>query len=470
MTVSNDFKLKRYIIKINIYDKIDIIETVKEDLNMKRLFIISSLILLLTGCSGEKTEDSPDKLNMKDEYTAIKNFVDREMELRKGKLELVDSDEGISAVKDIDINGDGENEKIVTYSVGTDQKTLHFMILKRQSDTYSVVKDVSFRGEDIDKIYIEDLTFNGKKDIIINSTEGNSKILTVYAFENDIEKLLEIDYSTYVVEDIDGNKNIDFIIFKNIGDILSTDYYRYNNDTKKIEFVNENINYINMKNIAKPEVENITKNRKGVVLQGNDGNVQRYTLLFGIDENGKLENMIKDSTEEGSSLTAHVSIEDPNFRAEDIDDDGILDIPRIYLMIEEDEGFVMNRDSYITCVEWFNLKNSKLERKESLIYLEDDRVYFKKPKNWEDVEITGIKRKSSSGIEYSFSKRDPESSGKEDLMTILKTNKTPDSSYELIKKDGENSYYIKVEDKISFEKLRPFKVDENYIIKNFFIE
>lgn len=435
---------------------------------MKKKIIISSILIILCIISINILLKKSIKKDLTDQNLSLKKFIDNEMDTRKGKLELTDSDDGISAVKDIKLNKDKRGEKIVTYSVGTETKSLNFLILREQNDVYSVIKDINFRGDEIEKIYLKDLTNDGKDNIIINSSEGNSKILTIYSFEDNFKKLLEIDYSSYLIEDINSDGNIDIIIFKNVGNILSVDYYRFNKVTKKIEFINEKIGYTDITSLSEPIVNNVEKNKKGIIINGKVANSILYTFLYGIDESGKLENMLNSYSEDNNALKQNF-IENFDFLPRDINGDGIIDIPKASYMIEKNENFILSKDNYINSVEWQNFKNGKFMVKENYIYLDEDNLFFEMPKNWSTGEITGVKKRGKIGIEYIFSKRDNKTGKKYDIMTIIRTNNKPEDKFKFITKEKGYKYYIKVEKITDSEYIKPYLLDENYMNKNFLL-
>ncbi|MDO5707350.1 MAG: hypothetical protein Q4P31_01745 [Andreesenia angusta] len=443
-------------------------------MKLKKILTLSSFIIILTVITGCALDKAPEEMikrpKLSEEDRRIEELINRNIP-QNAKYESVESEQGLSAIKMIDIDGDGSDEILVTYALDIDKDPLHLIIFRKKNDSYSFMNDLSVKGQEFDKLIMRDINGNGKKDLVTISSDSNKKILTIYSYQSDIKKLLEIDYTVFVMDDIDEDGIVDIIVFKNINDILTGDYYKYNPESEEMEFINETINYIRFDSMQEPIIDYISKGKKGIILQGNDGNEStRYTLIFSINEFGKLENAIKDSTEEGGNITAHLSTENPDFKIKDVNKDGIVEIPRVYSMIEKEEGFILNKDDYIFCTEWYEFRNNKMEKSITNIYLESDRVYFAYPKNWEDIEITGKKIKTQEGEKYRFSKRDPENSKEELLLTIIKAKSVPDKSYRLIKRDGKFGYYIKAEKNIQNENIKDLQVDESSIIKSFQIK
>lgn len=436
---------------------------------IKALGIITLLVFIVSGCS---INISPEEIvsvpKLSEENRRIDELIKRNIP-ENAKFESVKSDEGLSTVKMIDIDGDGVKEIIVTYALDTDKDPLHLLVFRKKNDSYSFMNDISIRGSEFDRIEMKDITGNGKKDLVISSIENNSKILSIYSYQENIEKIFEVGYSGCVMEDINNDGRVDIVIFKKINDALESNYYRYDSKDSKIKFINETTNYIKMGSIHEPMVSNIEKGKKAIIVQGNDQYDQtRYTLVYGLNDEGEFENLMKDTTEEGASIVGLTSLENEYFQVKDIDDDGVVEIPRPYTMIEDTDSSFLNTENYILCTEWFKFKDNKFVEDEKNIYLDGTRVYFKYPGNWENVSITGEVVNTKIGTEFKFLKKDSE--GKNNVIaTIVKTASNLDRNYKFIKEDKDKKYYIKSE-RITNDELKDLNINSEDIIKSFKIE
>lgn len=434
---------------------------------IKNFLLIAAIVALGSGCTVQTApEDIISTPRLNEENRRIEELIKRNIP-ENAKYESVKSQEGLSTVKMIDIDGDGVAEILVTYALDSENDPLHLLVFRKKNDSYSFMSDIPIKGTEFDRIEMKDLTSNGKKDLIISTVENNSRILTVYSYQDEIKKIFEMGFNAYVMEDINEDGDVDIVVFRSSSGELISDYYSYDREDSQVKFVNDMINYIDFESFQPAVVENIEKNRKGIIIQGNDiNNKTRHTLIYGINSEGKLENLIKDTTEEGANIVGFTSMENKNFKLRDVDGDGVIEVPRPHLM-SQGEG-TNNSEKYLYSTEWLRFKDDKFEVVNRYIYLDGSRVYFRYPENWKNESVIGEILKVKEGTEYRFSVQD-KNNKKVPLMTIIKTDSNLGKDYNLIREDNKEKYYVKVQ-KINNESYEKLAVDEDAIIKSFKID
>lgn len=440
---------------------------VAEIIKLKNLILIATLVVLGSGCA---VQTAPEEIistpKLSEENRRIEELIKRNIP-ENAKFESVRSEEGLSTIKMIDIDGDGIVEILVTYALDSEKEPLHLLVFRKKNDSYSFMNDIPIKGTEFDKIEMKNLTSNGKKDLIVSTLENNSRILTVYSYQDEIKKILEMGFDAYVMDDINEDGNVDIVVFRNSGGELISDYYIYDSGDSQVKFVNDTINYIDFDSFKPAIVDKIEKNRNGIIVQGNDiNNKVRHTLVYGINSDGKLENLIKDTTEEGANIVGFTSLENRNFKVSDIDGDGVVEIPRPHMMTGR--AGVSTSDKYLYYTEWLRFKEDKFDIVSKYIYLDEARVYFKYPENWKDKDVMGETLKVKNGTEYRFMVED-DNNKKQRIMSIIKTNSNLGKEYQLIEEDDKEKYYIKSE-KINRDKYKNLSVDEDAIIKSFKID
>lgn len=258
---------------------------------MKKILKIFAIIIgmiSLTGC--EMTMSSEDMIEpplLETKNEEIRNLV-KESIPENAKLVNLESDEGISGIKMVDLNANGKKEIISFFSSeDKDKEEIGVMILEEHSGVYKKYRLPEIYGATVNKVQFENITQENRKDIILSMVENISKILklNIYSLEEDEYNMIWDRKFTYkILEDLTGNGNIDILIY-NYGEKEGfLEYHSYSRQTKKIEFVDQVVISQNT-DITNMEHRNSKDGRKEIVLTKSD----ETELVFFINKLNKLE-------------------------------------------------------------------------------------------------------------------------------------------------------------------------------------
>lgn len=125
-----------------------------------------------------------------------------------------------SAIRMRDLNQDGVKEAIVFYSTPEQDVRIHGMIWEYSKETWTIKMEFDGEGTDLDSFELLDLTNDGNIELIVGYANGDQEVqkgLVVYSYQNNqLEKLLEKPYTSYVVNDLDddGSNELTIVTLK----------------------------------------------------------------------------------------------------------------------------------------------------------------------------------------------------------------------------------------------------------------
>lgn len=253
--------------------------------NFSKIFIIVIGIISLTGCEMKiSSEDmiEPPLLETKNEE--IRSLV-KESIPENSKLINLESDEGISGIKMVDLNSDGKKE-IISFFSSEDKEEIGVMILEEHNGVYKKYKLPDIYDATVNRAQFENITQKNRKDIILSMVENETKTLKVniYSLDDQYRMIWDRKFTYKMLEDLTGNGNIDILIY-NYGEKEGfLEYHSYSKQTKKIEFIDQAVISQNtdIKNMKYRDNEDGTKD---IILTKSDKN----ELVFFINKSNKLE-------------------------------------------------------------------------------------------------------------------------------------------------------------------------------------
>ncbi|MEK4006611.1 hypothetical protein [Paenibacillus sp. FSL H3-0333] len=215
-----------------------------------------------------------------------------------------------------DLDQDGVMETLVFYQTKNEAVVNHGMILEKQGDTW--VKKLTFDGVGniLDSVDLQDVTGDGKLNIIAGYSRGEEKGMVVYSYSGGVlEEILTKPYTKYIIDDLneDGIADITVVYFKR-NEFATIATYQYNDSFQVLDQLDDLDPYFNSYyNIVSGKV---AANKEGIVLDSAVDSHSAYTTVV-VMENNKLRVAIP-----GNDLT----FKDRKIVSEDIDSDGIIEI------------------------------------------------------------------------------------------------------------------------------------------------
>lgn len=251
------------------------------------------LLALVTGLSGCNLRISPEELlqppKLFEEDERISAMIEESLP-EDAKLENISSEQGLSAVKKADADGNGTNEILVFYSK-EEESSLHMTVFEESGGNYEIVMEEQVPGRFFGEMMLEDITGDGLKEIVINTSEKRSQSgdykMNIYSYKKDPKKFFEIDYSKYLIYDLDKNGKSDIVILNQEERAISIDYYSYNEKSDQMEFINEDL--LDKREVADMAAVDENEESARVVLEFLGETEERDRVFLELDQDGKLK-------------------------------------------------------------------------------------------------------------------------------------------------------------------------------------
>ncbi len=219
----------------------------------------------------------------------------------------------------IDLDGDGSEEAVFFYKI-KDKEQLHGEIWEMKDEAWQRLDRFEGAGFELDSLTFDDVVRQGRKDVIAGYSTGaeSAKGLAVYSVEaGRMVKKLELPYTDYVIDDLNGDGKKDITIVEHERGISSkAALYQYDGELRKLGNVRLDSTVNDYYNVLGGRV---SADKRGVVLDASVGAHSSYTELL-VYEGGKLKRALPPQT----TYKAYSG------KSEDADGDGILEISGMY--------------------------------------------------------------------------------------------------------------------------------------------
>ena len=334
-----------------------------------------------------------------------------------------------SAVITSDLDDDNDKEGVALYKTNDE---MHIMFLNYQNGSYKPLADIISPSSFIDRVDFADIDGDTSREILIG-TNNNAQLNYLYAYKltDTVEEIQsEISYSTYITGDMTGNMCDDIVIFTVGGDITnSASLIKYSDGI--------------LINAASCQIENsiykienmvyglISPSITGITFDGSDSSTQFMSEVIYFD---------KDSSQLIDPLYSSTSFENTKryiqIESQDVDGDGITDIPLCSLMPgneNEDPNTLCTKVSFSD----YDIGNEHFLGIRDVIYNQNDKYMFTMPISWIDsvtARYDSVSRELTVYVwdyGYSYDYEYDYSSVEQSLDKPLLTIKTfPKDSYE----------------------------------------
>lgn len=371
----------------------------------KLAILAVSTIFLFTGCS-EDTQ-SPEQLAKKPIYNEEKEILYKginQLLPQNSSLILPSNSKEVGKINKVDLNGDGVKELIVfekKENLNDNTNEVGFMILSESENEYTDKGNILQEGDSIEYANFYDLNNDGNKEIILVIKENDTTYMHIYNFVDDeIKKICS--YGSEWIENSedfhDMKVKIGYIDDDNILDILILNLNPKNNemyasivnfdkniklkDYVKFENVkNLNNSYITIDNVAK-----LTKDKmvKGVILDIPNIKDNTYITQILYLKDGKLYKAFSDY-DRNIAKAYYIP-------AEDINKDGIIDIP---IVVGTGNTYNIKSSANTSWYRW----NGKMDESSGLLFT--SQIYYSYQYNYKLLIPNNLVNKIIIEPEYS---------------------------------------------------------------------
>lgn len=313
-----------------------------------RIFLMLLTALLLSGCSMTTVEDMYSLPKRSKAYSNLQSAIDKAMT----DLEYAapDAGENQQTVQQADLDGDGQDEYLL-YARGNTEKPLQILIFSRSDDRYDLVSTVENAGFSFEQVEYADIDDRPGKEIVVGCQVSDQVLrnLTVYTFSDGAPlQLLTASYARFLTCDFDGDAQREVVLLQpgqTESDKGVAVMYRCKNG----------------------EMER----SREAELSGPADKVKRITI--GALESGQSAVYVASSVDESAIITDILAMKYGQFRnisfsseaetsvrtlrnyyvySDDIDNDGILELPSLLTMAGADRQS-LQQQQYL--IRWFSM-------------------------------------------------------------------------------------------------------------------
>lgn len=315
-----------------------------------RFFTIAFLAvccLLLSACSSFQPNltDLMQSPKLTEEQAEIYEALTNAADVSDVQLKYPKSGDYRSAFVMFDLDADGEDEALVFYNMPSWGGNVRIMVLDHQQDEWVSVYDAVGEGTDVTEVDFQVLTASGRHCVLIGWEQGTSENTSISVYDytgGQLRVLYESEYSQMLIEDLDqdGTKEILLGIFKASS---KTGAIRLINDTEDgLQSASRVVMDSTITGFLGIEIGWLAQNQIAVFVDAYTSSTQIVTEIMVYTDDGKLRSLSSHYGGLDRPLLREVPV-----RCEDINGDGILEIPVSLVEYSEEEREEDNRKNLL---------------------------------------------------------------------------------------------------------------------------
>lgn len=296
--------------------------------NIKILMIALMAALIFLGCSMQTPDEMYAIPKRSDDYNNLQESIDSAMTNLEYCAPV--AGENRQPVQMADLDGDGTEEYLV-FAKGSEEKPLRMMLFREISGQYIHVETIASSGTAFDQVEYVQLDENAGLEILVGSQVSDqvSRSLSVYTAKQDkLEQVVAESYTRMLPVDLNNDNRSEILLVK------PSETQTGNGIVISYAFSNGMAERSNEADMSQP-AERIRRIVVGKLQGGGNAvyigsNVDETTLItdvFALRE-GLLTNVTL-SAESGTSIQ---TMRNYYIYADDIDDDGVVELPALISM------------------------------------------------------------------------------------------------------------------------------------------
>ncbi len=318
---------------------------------LKMILCMAAVILLFSGCAFRTVDEMYALPKRPDSYYDLQSVIDSAM--AGLEYSAPRSGENQQTVQTADLNGDGENEYLIFAKENT-QQPLRILIFQKQADNYILLDTISCNGSAFDRVEYAQMDDEPGLEIIAGRQLNDQvlRFVSVYSIvDGHAQQLLNTGYSQYIPVDMDEDSLTELFILRSGPEEDSP-------AVAELFGVEKGIMERSMEVNLSESVENVKRVVSGRLSGGKPAvyvasYVQENSLITDIfaDIDGALINIAAGDP----SGTGMQTIRNYYVYADDMDEDGVMELPSLVDMIPitMDEG---NTDQKL--IRWYSMDKS----------------------------------------------------------------------------------------------------------------
>lgn len=307
-------------------------------------------VMLFTGCAIQTVDDMYAPPKRSEDYNNLQSAIDHAMTDLEYCAPL--SGEHQQIVQMADLNGDGEQEYLL-FAKGNAERPLRILIFANTGDDYALVDTIESNGTAFEQVEYVQMDDRGGVELVVGC-QINDQVLRavkVYTFSNgEAEQLLSVNYTKFLTVDMDvvDSRSELFVLRPGQTEADKGVAELYGMTDGRIERSNE----ASMSQPADKLKRLITGSLHGgqpaVYAASAVGEAEIVTDIYTVNNN--LLTNVSFSNESGTSMQ---TIRNYYVYADDIDNDGVVELPDLISMAQlNDQGIAEKQD----LIRWYAMK------------------------------------------------------------------------------------------------------------------
>lgn len=315
---------------------------------IKYMFLLMLAALFLTGCSLKTVEQMYALPKRSESYNNLQSAIDGAMAGLEYSAPL--AGENQQTVQMADLDGDGTDEFLL-FARGGQERPMKILIFRAMEDTYVHVDTVSCSGSTFDLVEYVEIDGTPGLEIVVGRQLSDQVIrsASVYSFtDGEMEQLLSVNYTKFLTADMDSDGLAELLVLR--PGQTETDNgvaVLYGMESGAMERANE----VNMSQPADKLKRIITGQLQdgvpAVYVASAVGDTAIITDVFAVVD-GLFTN-VSYSNESGTSVQ---TLRNFYVYADDIDNDGVVELP--YLITMKPVGDMRTTDRH-HLIRWFSM-------------------------------------------------------------------------------------------------------------------
>ncbi len=378
------------------------------NIRKKTLFLLLAVAVLLTGCSMRTVEEMYRIPKRSKEYNNLQTVIDSAMSGLVYSAPL--AGENRQTIQMADLDGDGNLEYLLfAKAKDSSESPLKILIFSKKKDSFIHTSTISSNGTAFDQIEYAQMNDRPGVEIIVG-TQVSDQVLrsaAVYTYgNNSMEQMVSVNYTKFLATDMDGDTYSELFVVHSGTDQEHGVAELYSVEKGAVERSNE----VNMSQgtdkMKRIIVGRLQTGEAAVYVASAVDETTIVTDVFSLVDK-KLTN-ITFSNESGTSVH---TLRNYYVYADDIDDDGVVELPYLIKMTMLDSAGATERQNLIR---WYAMRSDGTE--ENKLYTFHNFIggwYMRLEKEW--AERISVKPMGNS---FEFYICDEDGIGADQILTL----------------------------------------------------
>lgn len=295
---------------------------------IRAVAVVLVAALTLTGCTMRTVGQMYQLPKRSEDYSNLQSVMDKAMSGLKFSAPI--SGDNQQSVQMADIDGDGEQEYLV-FCKGSAELPLRILVFDRINGAFKHIDSIESNGAEFDQVEYIQMDEKPGVEIVVGHKISDmlTRSVSVYTFaEGESERLITTNYRKFLAVDMDGDeKNELFVIHSGLSETDLGVAELYSLKDGIVERSNEVSMSASVDKLKRVLVGKLYDGKPAVFVATTVGDTSLITDIYTVSDR-YLTNVVKTDPEGIGTQT----LRNYYIYADDIDDDGVTELPRFITM------------------------------------------------------------------------------------------------------------------------------------------